>query len=872
MNGDNNAVDNPILSKLRHIAEDFIKEDQHKDLMSLLQECIDTLANYHDECKRISNAVNEQTELISLYESAYIYYQIVHGLTSQVIPLTPQFIKAKNASHTGKDRSTHDRQLLEIYHTIVKELSKETNRIDQIKSFLKSQYRISKPTGSGLTISELETLLNHQDGNSVLLIDVRPRLEFNTLHVKASNIICLEPISFKSNYTDFKIEKTSLIPSPKHEIALFKARKEFEFIVIYTRSASNDADFNSKQMRTLVNILLASFNEANFNNTLVYYLDDTLENWASKTSLVVNESSIEDRGTVRKSRTTINSDFASVASGEALGRSIKNRMPTSRLPPLPAKRIEERGKYTESNPLHVDSTNSSIVHDNSDLGVSNLKYPEPKSILSPVVTSTKTILKIPSHVIPINGISNLHHNHHANNNYRFMQEHVNQANGNRKTGSDKGLDSKRQDSNADFTRLPNEGSTKNLAAAEIVKSKSPSPNLPHLPTRSIKFSKSATGLASGKVGHSMLNFAIGMENMGNSCYLNCIVQCLLGTPELVQIFLDKSYEKHINLKSRLGSKGVLAQNFAILVKTMYDTSQKSAHDNVGNLAVKPLTFKKACGHVNHLFMGNTQQDCQEFCQFLLDGLHEDLNQCGENPPLKELSTEAEIMREQLSLRVASAIEWERFLTTDFSVIVDLFQGQYASRLQCRVCSRSSTTYQTFSILSVPIPCGKSCNLLDCFREFTKLEYLDKDERWFCPDCQKKQPSTKQLIITRLPRKLIIHLKRFDNMMNKNNIFVNYPSVLDITSFWADDYDGKLPPGITKELPARGQVPPFNYKLYSVAVHVGSLYGGHYTAYVDKGSRNGWEYFDDASIRKIKMQNEFITPNAYVLMYSRIYNA
>lgn len=73
------------------------------------------------------------------------------------------------------------------------------------------------------------------------------------------------------------------------------------------------------------------------------------------------------------------------------------------------------------------------------------------------------------------------------------------------------------------------------------------------------------------------------------------------------------------------------------------------------------------------------------------------------PTLKELSQEAEARREKLSLRIASSIEWERFLTTDFSVIVDLFQGQYASRLKCKVCSHTSTTYQPFTVLSIPIP-------------------------------------------------------------------------------------------------------------------------------------------------------------------------
>ena len=161
-------------------------------------------------------------------------------------------------------------------------------------------------------------------------------------------------------------------------------------------------------------------------------------------------------------------------------------------------------------------------------------------------------------------------------------------------------------------------------------------------------------------------------------------------------------------------------------------------------------------------------------------------------------------------------------------------------------------------------------LTDCFNEFTKVEDLDTDEQWSCPKCKKRQPSTKKLTITRLPKNLIIHLKRFDNMLRKNNSFINYPFHLDLTKYWPNDFDGRLPPGITEELPTRGQVPPFKYQLYGVACHSGSLYGGHYTAYVYKGSSNGWNYFDDTNYRPIKTSNEPITSSAYVLFYHRTY--
>lgn len=398
-------------------------------------------------------------------------------------------------------------------------------------------------------------------------------------------------------------------------------------------------------------------------------------------------------------------------------------------------------------------------------------------------------------------------------------------------------------------------------------------NLPSkIGNKAIKTNGFAAANSDAKLDLKKLNITVGLVNLGNSCYLNCIVQCLLGCHELSYIFLTNSYKKHVNVKSRLGSKGVLANYFAQLIQQMYCQSKSNSKSTVAleSMAVQPSQFKMACGSVNSLFKDSQQQDCQEFCQFLLDGLHEDLNQCGNNPPLRELSPEAEKMRESMPMRIASAIEWERYLTTDFSVVVDLFQGQYASRLRCNTCSHTSTTYQAFSVLSVPVPKTNTCTIYDCFKEFTKLETLEKEELWNCPVCKAKRPSSKQIIITRLPNNLIIHLKRFDNMLNKNNVFVNYPDELDLTKFWVNDYNGNMPMENGIVLPLRGQKPPFHYRLFAVASHSGTLYGGHYTSFVDKNEL-GWCSFDDMSWRKVKTRNEYLTPNAYVLFYRRVHS-
>jgi ubiquitin carboxyl-terminal hydrolase 8 len=358
-------------------------------------------------------------------------------------------------------------------------------------------------------------------------------------------------------------------------------------------------------------------------------------------------------------------------------------------------------------------------------------------------------------------------------------------------------------------------------------------------------------------------FTTGLQNLGNTCYMNCIIQCLAGTSALSLAFVDGSYKRYINVNSKLGYKGVLAQRFADLVQTMYK-------DNVSS--VGPTALKYFSGTVRDIFRGSEQQDCQEFLTFILDGLHEDLNYSGDKDRLKELTEAEERRREDMSVRVASTIEWERYLKSDFSLIVDIMQGQYQSKLTCLTCGQTSTTYNAFSTLSLPIPLSSSrASLYDCFDLFTADEVLEGDDAWFCSNCKTHRHAAKKLRISRLPSVLIVHLKRFHqggrrNGPHKLETFVTYPvQNLDLTRYWPD-YIGDDLQRLSK-LPLRGQKPPFLYDLYGVSNHFGSLKGGHYTSFVKKG-RKGWCYFDDNRITGNIAEEYVINQHAYVLFFKR----
>ena len=180
---------------------------------------------------------------------------------------------------------------------------------------------------------------------------------------------------------------------------------------------------------------------------------------------------------------------------------------------------------------------------------------------------------------------------------------------------------------------------------------------------------------------------VGLQNLGNTCFLNAAVQCLSHSLPLQQYLLSTVFIHEINRTNFLGNKGRVPIAFAALMRALYHSKPFSIHS--------PRNLRSLIQELNPLFEGNLQHDSQEALQFLLQGIHQDLNRIKEKPRGLEYK-DSNGRRDEIVAKES----WDLFTRTDDSVISDLFMGQYRSTTTCLRCKRANHKFDAYQVLRV----------------------------------------------------------------------------------------------------------------------------------------------------------------------------
>lgn len=345
----------------------------------------------------------------------------------------------------------------------------------------------------------------------------------------------------------------------------------------------------------------------------------------------------------------------------------------------------------------------------------------------------------------------------------------------------------------------------------------------------------------------------GLVNLGNSCYMNAVLQSLghispfvVRLQERVAQVKDENSKKALNAESvvgvaatAVGGKSLVNKPDDRLAKALFSLYHDQWIPNPAK-SRNPLAVKQLIGEVASQFQGTRQHDAQEMLVYLLDGLHEGLNRVKRRPTYVELNLDTTLTDDQIANEY-----WHHYERGNDSFVKDLLAGQIKSKVRCAKCHTMSTSFDVFWDLSLPLPVqDKSISVMDLLDRFCAPEKLE-NSGFNCSKCAGPcEHATKQLTIARFPKVLVLHLKRFStphmDVVKKINTSVTFP-LQDL------------------------KVGNRTYDLVAAVNHMGTFYGGHYTADVYNSVNRTWYVANDEVYEKIDHPSKVGT-NAYLIFY------
>ncbi|NXN08455.1 UBP49 hydrolase, partial [Indicator maculatus] len=405
----------------------------------------------------------------------------------------------------------------------------------------------------------------------------------------------------------------------------------------------------------------------------------------------------------------------------------------------------------------------------------------------------------------------------------------------------------------------------------------------------------------------------GLRNLGNTCYMNSILQVLSHLQKFRECFLtldlcetEELLAKTVNGRSRMpsklangsaanesgkadrvgsyGTQGLPAglnggSSISRSLELIQPKEPSSKHISLchelhtlfrvmwsGKWAlVSPFAMLHSVWSLIPAFRGYDQQDAQEFLCELLDKVQQELESEG------------------TKRRILIPFSQRKLTKQVLKVVNTIFHGQLLSQVTCITCNYKSNTVEPFWDLSLEfperyhsmekgiIPVNQAeCMLTEMLAKFTETEALE-GRIYACDQCNSKRRKSspkplvlseakKQLMIYRLPQVLRLHLKRFRwserNHREKIGVHVLFDQVLNMEPYCCRDSLSSL----DKET--------FVYDLSAVVMHHGKGFGsGHYTAYCYNTEGGFWVHCNDSKLNVCSVE-EVCKTQAYILFYTQ----
>ncbi|XP_060725099.1 ubiquitin carboxyl-terminal hydrolase 40 [Tachysurus vachellii] len=298
----------------------------------------------------------------------------------------------------------------------------------------------------------------------------------------------------------------------------------------------------------------------------------------------------------------------------------------------------------------------------------------------------------------------------------------------------------------------------------------------------------------------------GIRNQGSTCYLNSLLQTLLHTPE----FREELFRLGPEELGKLEDKDKPDAKVRVIPLELQNLFARLLLLDEQTTTTTALT--ESFGWTNSEEMA--QQDVQELNRILF-----------------------------------SALESSLIGTSGSSLIQRLYHGTLINRITCNECLNVSERQEDFLDLTV---CVRGVSSLEeaLWSMFVEEEVFEGNNLYRCSHCDQLVKATKSVKLRKLPPFLTVSLLRFSFDFKKCERFketrrYSFPLSINLRPYCeqSDQPDSEL-----------------SYELYSVIIHKGGCYGGHYHVYIKDIDQLGhWELpaagAQDDDVKQMKQKDQ-----------------
>ena len=363
---------------------------------------------------------------------------------------------------------------------------------------------------------------------------------------------------------------------------------------------------------------------------------------------------------------------------------------------------------------------------------------------------------------------------------------------------------------------------------------------------------------------------IGLINLGQTCYMNAVLQCMSNLSPITNFFLNQ--EKQDNIKQHFTALG---QNIDTSLCFAYKELIENLWKGPKNQPYSPIKFKQILQKLNPIFADNTAGDSKDFFNFLMIQLHNELNGIEINPASQKFKNLGDdVIVDPFNEDQVFKAFMGNFVS-NYSVISRYFYGVTQGQFECQNCKNKllqkglnlspiKYNFESFFYLEFPLEEVRKhvaelnnnlqyyqniteVNLYDCFKYNQKLSSIIG----YCEKCKRNDSQINTLNLVYSPSPILVLI--FNRGKGKQyKVKINFEEKLDISNIVIKNEN-------------------LYYELQGVVKHLGeSTANGHFIAYCRTAVpmyHNFWYCFNDQSVTQVNDWNDIINSgDTYMLFY------